>query len=679
MTSAEGDSEVRGAGEASGAGDVSSSEKLLFGGELTYEQGWNQHNGAWLRLGLRTMAAALPRHIGIAVRLARQADPRSLLVVGVCELGRGISQAVSLVAVSALLGELFAPGSNAERLRAALPALMLVASLTLLGAVLRSASMAATGILEPKVSRVATERYLGLVARVEMSAIEDDAFHKLMDSAQWGAESARRMVRLCTAVATSCISLVAAAGVLAVLHPALLPLLIVMALPSAWGSLTMARQQYVSRHRFIQHVRAAHLISQLLINQQAAGEVRVHEVGPFLLTHFRGMAETSEKEQTRLAWLGARTGLIADSARGVATVATYGVLGLLLWSGSMEFAVGATAVLAIRSGSAGINDLVLTVTDVQEESLFVADLEALCEEAERRAIPAGGKDLPDHCGEIRFENVTFTYHGSDEPSLRDVSLVVPAGRTVALVGRNGSGKTTLTKLLAGLYLPDTGRVTWDGVDTAEADRAQIFSRVAMVAQDFHRWPFTARVNIGIGRSSRLHDEGAVDAAAVYSGADEIIGSLPRGRDTLLVRGFRGGREISGGQWQKIGLARARFRDGQVLIVDEPTSALDPAAEQKVFDQIHRLAAHGQTTVLITHRLHSVRHADLIYVLEEGRVVEHGTFEQLMHPDTGLGFFREAYDVQARQFEAGSPTMPSPRTGEHGPDEATTKPDEEVRP
>jgi ATP-binding cassette subfamily B protein len=122
------------------------------------------------------------------------------------------------------------------------------------------------------------------------------------------------------------------------------------------------------------------------------------------------MAGTSEKEQTRLAWLGARTGLIADAARGVATVATYGVLGLLLWSGSMEFAVGATAVLAIRSGSAGINDLVLTVTDVQEESLFVADLEALCEEAERRAIPAGGKDLPEHCAEIRFENVTFTYH-----------------------------------------------------------------------------------------------------------------------------------------------------------------------------------------------------------------------------------------------------------------------------
>ncbi|MEU9863605.1 ABC transporter ATP-binding protein [Streptomyces sp. NPDC047971] len=644
-------------------GGVSPSEQLLFGGELTYDYGWGTHNGAWLKLSLRTMAGSLPRQVAVAVRLARRADPQALTTVVIGEIVRGVTQAVSLIAVNSLLVELLAPGDITSRLRAALPSLTLVALLSVIGSACKSASAAATGILEPKVQRVATERYLGLVAQVELEAIEDDAFHKLMDSAQWGAESARRMVGYCTSVVTSAISLIAAAGVLTVLHPLLLPLLMCMALPSAWGSLTMARHRYVSWHRFVQHARAAQLISRLLIDQQAAAEVRVHGVAPFLLTHFRQMAETSEREQTRLAWIGARTGLSADAARGIATIATYGVLGLLLWHGHMALAVAGTAVLAIRTGSASITDLVLRVTDVQEESMFVADLETLCEEAARRAIPTGGLALPRRVDEIRFEKVTFTYPGADKPSLHEVDLVIPRGRTVALVGKNGSGKSTLVRLLSGARLPDTGRVLWDGVDTARADRAQVFDRVAMVAQDFYRWPFTARVNIGIGRSSAPMDDAVIEAASLYAGADEVVESLPRGLSTLLARGYKGGQEISGGQWQKIGLARARLRDGQILIVDEPTSALDPAAEQRVFDQIHHLAGTGQTTVLITHRLHSVRHADLIYVLDKGRVVEHGTFDQLMSPATSTGAFREAYELQARQFQHPAvPLQPAPAEG-----------------
>lgn len=654
------DSGTRGA-----SASPSDSENLLFGGELAYDYGWGAHDGTWLKLSLGAMAVSLPRQVAVAVRLAREADRRALCTVAVSEAARGIAQAVSLVAVNGLLIELLAAGDITSRLRAAFPSLALVAVLAVVGSACKSASAAATGILEPKVQRVATERYLSLVARVELEAIEDDSFHKLMDSAQWGADSARRMVGYCTAVVTSAISLIAAAGVLTVLHPVLLPLLAAMALPSAWSSLTMARHRYVSWHRFVQHARAAQLISRLLIDQQAAAEVRVHDVGPFLLTHFRQMAETSEREQNRLAWIGARTGLLSDAARGIATVATYAVLGLLLWNGQMALAVAGTAVLAIRTGSSSITDLVLRVTDVQEEAMFVADLETLCQEAVRRAIPTTGRDLPEQVDEIRFENVTFTYPGADKPSLRDVDLVIPRGRTVALVGKNGSGKSTVVRLLCGARLPGTGRVMWGDVDTAEADRAQVFDRVAMVAQDFYRWPFTARVNIAIGRSGVAPDDAAVEEAAAYAGAGEVIRTLPRGLDTLLARGYKGGQEISGGQWQKMGLARARLRNGQVLIVDEPTSALDPTAEQRVFDQIHRLAGTGQTTVLITHRLHSVRHADLIYVLDEGQVVEHGTFEQLMDPATGTGAFRDAYQLQARQFT--HPTLPaqSANAGTHG--------------
>ncbi|MEV7543727.1 ABC transporter ATP-binding protein [Streptomyces sp. NPDC089915] len=651
----------RGAGEA--AAGVSESERLLFGGPLAYDIGWDQHEGAWLGLGLWRMARDLPAMVGTALRLARRADAPALRTVLGAELGRGLVQAAGLVAVNAVLGHLMAAGPTTARLTGSAPALLLVAVSGVLGSLLRSASTAATGALEPKVQRLATEQFLALGHRVELTAIEDDEFHRLLDAARYGADSARRMIRYCTNVLNSAVSLVAAAGVLTVLHPVLLPLLVLMTLPSAWGALVISRQRYVSFHSFLQHARAGHLLGQLLTEQQAAAEVRVHDVGPFLLTHFRGMAETNEREQTRLARRAARTGLIADAAGGLAALATYGSLGLLLWAGRMDLAVAGTAVLAIRTGASSLDSLVLQVTELYQESLFVADFTRLCTEAEARTIPEGGAALPERVREVRFEKVTFTYPAgageAPEPALREVSLSFPMGKIVALVGENGSGKSTLVKLLSGLYLPDEGggTIRWDGVDARTADRSQIFGRVALMSQNFYNWPFTARVNVGIGRPGEEIRDDAVEAAAAFSGADEVLAGLPRGLRTLLGRGYRGGHQISGGQWQRVGIARAHYRDAAILIVDEPTSALDPLAEQRVFDRIRERATTGQTVVLITHRLHAVRHADLIHVLKEGRLAESGTFEELMDERTGTGDFRASYLVQANAFSA---SLPSPR-------------------
>ncbi len=653
--------EKKPAEERTGTGDraddgVSESERLLFGGPLRYDMGWNQHQGSFLELGLRTMVARMPRLIGATIRLAHRADPRALRRVAVAELGGGVAQAVGLVAVNRVLGQLLGAGETTDKLRAAVSALVVVALAALVGALLRSVSTAGTGRLEPKVFRVATEEYLERVARVELAAVEDEEFHKLLDSAQWGAESARRMIRFCTSVMTATIALAAAAGVLTVLHPALLPLLALMTLPSAWSALTIARRRYVSFHTWVQHARAGQLLGRLLIDTQAAPEVRVHNIGPFLLRHFRTMAETGEREQTRLASLAARTGLIASGWTGIATAGAYGVLGLLLWTGTMDLAVAGTAVIAIRTGSANLEALVVQLNYLYEESLFVADLERLCQEADRRLIPETGVQLPAHVDAIRFENVSFTYPGTDtEPALDAVNVTIPTGRIVALVGNNGSGKSTLAKLLCGLYAPDAGRILWDGLDSTELDRTGLFDRVAVVAQDFYRWPFTARVNIAIGRPDAPHEDEHLRTAAEYAGADETIDSLPRGWDTLLARGYKGGHQISGGQWQRLGIARARHRDARILVVDEPTSALDAETEQRVFDQIRRLAAEGQTVILITHRLHSVRHADEIYVLEKGRVAEHGTFEALMRADgDGPGLFRRMYLVQSDQYRLDTP-------------------------
>ncbi|MGI5374603.1 ABC transporter ATP-binding protein [Streptomyces sp. CA-251387] len=619
--------------------------------------GWNQHRDAFLELGFRAMVTRLPSLLSSSFRLAWQADRRAARTVLGAEVVRGLAQAVGLLAVNSVLGRIMGGGALEERLRGAVPALATMAAVMVVSTLLRAASTYATGRLEPKVERVATELYLERAAAVELAAIEDHAFHKLLDTAQYGASSARRMISYSTRVVNAAISLIAAAGVLTVLHPALLPLLATMTLPSAWSALTNARRRYESFHTWVQHSRAGHLISGLLTEPAAAPEIRVHGVGPFLLRHYRAMSETAEAEQARLARLAARTGLIAAVWTGLATVATYATLGGLLLAGAMALSVAGTAVIAIRTGSSSLDSLVLEVNALHEEALFVGDLQRLYVEAAERAIPVGGAQLPDDPEEIRFENVSFSYPGeSSRPALDDVTLTLPLGRIVALVGENGSGKTTLVKLLAGLYTPDRGRILWDGVDAATADRHQLAERIAMVAQDFKRWPFTARVNVAVGRSSAPLTEERLAASLAEAGAEEVVADLPRGLDTLLARQFSGGHELSGGQWQRLGIARAAYRRGRILIVDEPTAALDARAELEVFEKIRALASAGQTVVLITHRLASVRHADLVHVLDQGRLVESGTPDELLA--TG-GVYAELYSLQAEQFTA---RVPAPKAG-----------------
>ncbi|MGW2822532.1 ABC transporter ATP-binding protein [Streptomyces sp. NPDC001443] len=621
--------------------------------------GWNQHADAFLELNFRAMLTRLPALLASSLRLARQADRGAARTVLAAEAGRGLTQAVGLFTVNSVLGRLMGGGPIEDRLRGAVPALAVMAAVLLVGALLRAASTYATGRLEPKVERVATELYLERAAAVELSAIEDHAFHKLLDTAQYGASSARRMIIYGTRVVNAMISLVAAAGVLTVLHPVLLPLLVTMTVPSAWSALTNARRRYESFHIWVQHVRAGQLISGLLTEPAAAPEIRLHGVGPFLLRHFRAMSESAEEEQARLARLAARTGLIAALWTGLATVATYATLGALLVTGTMALSVAGTAVIAIRTGSSSLDTLVLEVNSLHEEALFVGDLERLYVEAAERAIPAGGAPLPEDPGEIRFENVTFSYPGeAGRPALDDISLVFPLGRIVALVGENGSGKTTLVKLLAGLYKPDRGRILWDDVDAATADRHRLAERIAMVAQDFKRWPFTARVNVAVGRSSAPLTEERLSTSIGEAGAEQVVADLPRGLDTLLARNFSGGHELSGGQWQRLGIARAAYRRGRILIVDEPTAALDARAELEVFEKIRALAGTGQTVVLITHRLASVRHADLVHVLDQGRLVESGTPDELL--DSG-GVYAELYALQAGQFTTTVPA-PAPEAG-----------------
>ncbi|MFJ3927433.1 ABC transporter ATP-binding protein [Streptomyces sp. NPDC090022] len=638
------------------AAAVSASEKQLFGGPLRYEAGWAEHEYAVLETGLWSTLRSMPRMVAGTLRLAREADRPALITVAAAEAGQGIASAVGLLVVNSVLGTLLSDGSAADRLHRALPALALGALVAVLGALCASRSTAAAGRLEPKVERAATVRYLAAAVEVELEAVEDGEFHRLLDSAQWGPPAARRTISACVATLNGLISLIAVAGVLTVLHPVLLPMLALIAAPRGWGAMRVAQRRYLSVMTWIEHVRAARLIGQLLISRTSAAEVRVHGVGRYLLGHYRNMAEHAEGEATRLAKDKAATELLAAALSGVAALVTYGAMGLLIAAGRMDLAVAGTAVIAVRTGTAGLGALVATTNTLHEESLYVRDLERFVDSAGRRAIPDGGHPLPEALGTVRLDGVGFSYPDRAEPALTDVSLTVEAGRVVALVGENGSGKSTLVKLLAGLHLPDSGSLTWDGVEITEADREAVFDRVALLTQDFERWPVTARTNIVIGRpegDGTVERAADVVDAARYSGADKVVAGLPNGYETLLARVFRGASELSGGQWQTFGLARTRYRDARLIIVDEPTSALDPEAEIAAFDSIRGLAGPRRAVVLVTHRMSGVRYADVIYVLHRGRLVERGSHEELLALD---GRYAAMFRMQAESYGH----VPAPR-------------------
>ena len=638
---------------------VSEAEQELFGGPLRYDMGWSHHEHAPLDLTMMSALRSMPALVGAALRMAWRTDRRGLSAVALSEIGQGVTAAVGLLAVNAVMHALLGAGTPVQRLHAVLPGLFAAAGTAVVTSVLAGLSTSRAGRLEPLVERIATTQYLAAATSVELEAIEDPDFRRLIDVAQYGAGSARRMIGACVAALNGVISLVATAGVLTVLHPALLPMLMLIAAPRGWGAMRVAQERYVSVMSWVEHVRASRLIGNLLTERTAAQEVRIHAVGPFLLSRYQRMAESAEAEQERLASSKAVTEWVAAAMSGLAMAATYGIMFWLIMSGHMSLAVAGTAVIAVRSGSASLGALVMNINHLHEESLYIRDHSRFLDDAGQRAIPVGGDPVPAQVRQVVLDQVTYRYPDRDTPALERVSLTLPMGSVTAVVGENGSGKSTLMKVLSGLLLPQSGTVRWGDAEVASLDRSQVFDRVALLTQDFQRWPMTAALNIRIGRPAHQAAPEDLQPSVDYAGAGPVIAKLPDGLQSLLARMFRGASELSGGEWQKVGLARTHWRSvtstaDSLLIVDEPTSALDPEAEIAAFERIRRLAAPNRAVVLVTHRMSGVRHADHIYVLHQGRLAEHGSHDDLM---AARGRYAAMFDAQAAQY---APAPPIPR-------------------
>jgi ATP-binding cassette subfamily B protein len=575
------------------------------------------------------MLRRLPWLLRQAWVLAWGTDRRTTLAVVLFQVAGGVASAAGLVSVVGVLDGLLQAGPTPDRIRAAVPSLLVLIGAAAARTLLASAATAAQGRLSPKVSRAAEMRLLELTTRVDLATFDDADWRDAMQRARdRGIDAVQRIVDHAIELSTNLVALVAAGSVLAVLHPVLLPLLVLAVVPNGWAAVRAARLGHRQWLRLIRVSRRKWMLSDLLADREAGPELRAFTLRGYLLDEVRRLLNVYTRAQVELSAAQVRTNLVGRALAGLATGLAFAVLIVLLASGRMDLAVGGAAAYAIRNGIAGLSEVAFALNHVYEQGLYFSDYEGFCALARQRAEPQPGRGAPAGFAELRLTGVTFSYPGAERPAVRDVSMAVRHGETVALVGENGSGKSTLAKLIAGLYQPDAGTMTWDGLDLSEVDPTSIRERVAVVMQEPTHWPLTARANITIGRYERASSQLDVEAAARRGDAHQFVTELTRGYDTLLSRHFTDGADLSGGQWQRLAVSRAFYRDAPLLICDEPTANLDARAEHDVYQRLRELAA-GRTVVLITHRLASVRGADRIYVLDHGAVTEEGDHDALM--------------------------------------------------
>ncbi|WP_233624890.1 ABC transporter ATP-binding protein [Actinoplanes sp. ATCC 53533] len=594
------------------------------------------------------MFRRLPRLLRSAWSLAWQASRRTTIAVAVLQLAAGVASAVGLISVVGVFDGLLRDGPTPERVRAAVPSLLLLVGSAVVRGLLTSAGAAANGRLSPKVSQAAQMRLLDLTTRVDLSTFDDPGWRDAMERARdRGIDAAQQLVDRAIELGTNLIGLAAAAGVLAVLHPVLLPLLVLAVVPIGWSAVRSARLRHRRLLRLIAVWRRQRMLAELLAAREPAPELRAFTVRGYLLAEVRRLLAISTNEEIRITTRQIRTNLVGTALSSVATGLTYATLLWLLWTGRMELAVGGAAAYAISMGIGKLTELAFSANRVFEQGLYFADFQGFCELSQDRAEPTPGHTAPAPAHQIRLDGVTFSYPDAERPAVRDVSMTLRRGEIIALVGENGSGKSTLASLLAGLYQPQRGSISWDGVDLRRYDPETIRDQVAVVMQEPTRWPLSARANITIGRYDRGVESDRVLGAARAGDAHDFVMELARKYDTLLSRHFTDGADLSGGQWQRLAVSRAFYRDAPLLICDEPTANLDARAEHDVYQRLRELAA-GRTVVLITHRMASVREADRIFVLDHGAVVEEGDHAALM---AASGIYAQLFTLQASAYQS----------------------------
>ncbi|MFK3979497.1 ABC transporter ATP-binding protein [Micromonospora sp. NPDC050397] len=613
---------------------------------------WETGLRARVDAGLLAVFAELPRLVGRALRVSWRADRIRTSVVGVATVGAGVMAAFGLLATQRVLVELFAGGPTPDKVTAALPALGLLAAATAVRAGLGIATGYAQNGLNPRVSREVERGLFEVTTLVRLDAFDEDAFADDMERASRGTDSAIALVQGAMNLLAGLVSLLAVTVAVIVIHPLLLLALLVATLPNAWAALRAGHQRYQTYIAGSVRRRRRWILHRLMAERASAPELRSYGLRRFLLDQYDRVMGVETEIQIALARRVTTTTSVGSVIGGLATGVVYVLLGVLLLNGQIPLAAAATCVIAVQAAQRSLTTVTFHIDHIYSDGQHFSDYTGFMTRADNYLPAAAGGTPVSPLRELTVRGVSLRYPERVDPAVDDVTLTIRAGQTVAFVGENGSGKTTLAAMIAALRAPSEGSVEWNGRDLRDWDPDGLRARIAVVTQEYHKWPFTAATNIAIGDPDNEPRQDRIELAAERAVAHEMIRDLPHGYETLLDRTFANGQDLSGGQWQRITAARGFLREAELLIMDEPSSALDPRAEDALFQAI-RDRQGRVTTILITHRLANVRHADRIFVLHDGALVESGHHDELV---AAGGRYAELFALQAAGYRASDPTV-----------------------
>jgi ATP-binding cassette, subfamily B, bacterial len=501
-------------------------------------------------------------------------------------------------------------------------------------------------LLSEKLSTATSVRLMEHAARLDLEDFEDSEFQDRLERARAQAAGRTGLMSQLLGQAQDLVTIASFAAGLLVYSPWLIVLLAVALIPAFIGEAHFNAQSYWLNYNRAPERRELDYVRQVAASAETAKEVKIFGLNRFLIERYLELAVSFFRANRRIAMRRAAWGSVLTA---VSTVAYYFAYAYIVWRtlhgdfsiGNLTFLAG--SFLRLRGL---LEQMLMGFSSVAGQALYLDDLFSFFEIAPEIVSPANPRAFPTPIREgFVFENVGFRYPGADRWAVRELSFHLRAGEVLALVGENGAGKTTLVKLLSRLYDPDEGRILLDGHDLREYDLFELRRNIGVIFQDFVRFHLTAADNIAVGLIDARGDRERIVKAAERSLADEVIAKLPDGYDQMIGKRFKTGIDLSGGEWQKIAIARAYMRDAQVLILDEPTAALDARAEFEVFQRFKELSA-GKTAVLISHRFSSVRMADRIVVLGEGRVEAVGTHQELLAQG---GRYAELFELQAAGY------------------------------
>lgn len=602
------------------------------------------------RHSLRSVAVV----VASGVRLMWQAAPRYLVAMVALQIGGAAGNAYSVLVIRDLVASMFRTGSSAQQV---VPRLILLAALfgfiSLLGGLQRQLQI----VMAELVTWHTNERLLDITTSVELRVYADPDFHNRLERAVQSAGRPFALTQSLLGLVGSLLTLLGFCAALVLIQPLLIPIALAGLVPLWVSSEAATRARRELELGLTESNRRRGYLSWIMTSGYGAKDVRAYRLDQLVRPMIRTLFMDRLGQIRALALRGVFLTAAGSLGLGAGIGLTVGAIVWLVVSGRMSLASAAAAAAAMVQLGPLLAGIGAAASLLYENVLYVEDYEAftaMLSEAERQL---GGNPAPFDFSEIVVDRVSFTYPSGQAPALQDVSMHLRRDEIVALVGANGSGKTTLAKLLSRLYTPSARRILWDGADSAAMDPDEVRKRVAVVFQELGEFWLSVRQNIGYGRLERIDDQPAIEAAATKSGADTFIRGLRHQYRAMLGPIFEGGHDLSVGQWQKIALARAFFRDAPLLILDEPTAALDARAEHDLFQRIRELCA-GRAVLLISHRFSTVREADRIYVLDEGKVLEDGSHDELMRLG---GLYAELFELQARSYTGTSTDGAKDRT------------------